>query len=127
MRVRRLAEVILYVRDITAQTAFYRDRLGLEQTYPDLEVDLATEDWVTLDAGGLSLALHSGGAGEIGGDGPALVFAVDDLNATHALLVSEGVTLQDIEEPQPGLRLAYGTDPEGFAFTLEQTEDGAFS
>lgn len=123
MRVRQLSEVILYVQNVPQAAIFYRDRLGLEQTYPERDVDLTQEDWVTFDAGGITLALHSQGEGQVGSDGPVLVFAVEDLDTVHAQLLGEGVDLDEIEELEPGLRLARGRDPEGFSFTLEATTD----
>lgn len=123
MRVRQLSEIILYVQNVPLEAIFYRDRLGLEQTFPDHDVDLSQENWVTFDAGGVTLALHSQGEGQMGQDGPVLVFTVENLDLVHAELVAEGVDLDEIEELEPGLRLARGRDPEGFPFTLEHAPD----
>ena len=55
-----LIEIIVYVEDMAAQVAFYRDVLGLRVTWPDVG-DFSGEHWVTFATGAATLALHSGG------------------------------------------------------------------
>ncbi len=102
--------VLLYVKDLTAMTAFYRDALGLP-------VAGASPGWVELDAGGVRLGLHEIPAAIAAGidAGPAreetpfkLIFTAD-----AAQLAVRGVTL--IERPWGG---ADGVDPEGNIFGI---------
>lgn len=102
--------VLLYVKNLTEMTAFYRDALGL----PVVGV---SPGWVELDAGGVRLGLHeipAAIAAEIEA-GPAreetpfkLIFTAD-----AAQLAARGVAL--IERPWGG---ADGVDPEGNIFGI---------
>src|SRR5690348_8743558 len=56
-----LMEVILQVKDMNVEVAFYRDMLGLRVTYPEGAVDYSKEGWVTFETGRCVLALHDGG------------------------------------------------------------------
>lgn len=116
-----LKQVILYVQDMHAQVAFYRDVMGLQVRYPQLE-DHSSEQWVVLDAGGVELALHAGGKRDFGTDTPCLVFLCTDIKATHAELTQRGVKLDAIFSPAPGTLVSNGRDPEGNRFSIKQLQ-----
>jgi catechol 2,3-dioxygenase-like lactoylglutathione lyase family enzyme len=108
-----LFEVILNVRDMEAQTRFYRDMLGLD-------VDVSGGFWTTFRTGDCTLALHGGGDGRIGGDAARIVFRVDDVEQARLELLSRGVKLGEVRSPVDGVRVVDGKDPEGNSFHLEQ-------
>ncbi|MBK8900587.1 MAG: VOC family protein [Anaerolineaceae bacterium] len=124
MKTTGLIEIIMYVTDMAAQVRFYRDVMGLAVTYPaDLE-SYADQYWVTLDAGGILLALHGGGHGRFGADTPKIVFGVDDIHAARAELVAQGVSLDEVRSAAPGVWVCDGRDPEGNPFSIESHEAG---
>lgn len=118
MRVGPLVELILYVRDMGAQVAFYRDVLGLTGIEPGDSESYQDEAWVTFELDGVKLALANSGEGDPGTDGPALVFQVMDLDAWVERLRSHGIEPDDEYEPYPGARGVGACDPEGFPFHL---------
>lgn len=114
-----LVEVILYVQDMNAMVAFYRDQLSLEVETPADLADYSQEQWVVLDAGACKLALHGGGQQRTGEDSPTIVFGVADIEQACAVLAERGVTLDTISDAAPGVKICHGRDPEGNAFSLE--------
>src|SRR5215470_12686517 len=111
----RLLRAILFVSDMDAMTAFYRDGLGLA-------VVSSQPGWTELDAGGAVLALHAipapiaarlvPGPRE---DTPIkLCFAAPDLDGARAELARRGATMR---EPT-GWGTCDGLDPEGNVFQL---------
>ncbi|MEZ6071438.1 MAG: VOC family protein [Pirellulales bacterium] len=118
----QLAEVIVYVEDMAAQVAFYRDVLGLAVIEPPSGTDPAGADWVLFDTGACRLALHGGGQRRFGADAPKFVFAVDDVVARREWLLSAGVQVGDVRSPAPGVQVVDATDPEGNVFSLEHRD-----
>jgi predicted enzyme related to lactoylglutathione lyase len=117
-----IIEVILYVQDMDAQVAFYRDTLGLSLSYPqDLE-SYEEQMWVTFDTGSCVLALHGGGKGNLGSDAPKFVFMVEDVERARQSLLSRGVKMGDVRSAAPGVSICDGTDPEGNKFSIESQE-----
>lgn len=114
-----LMEVILYVQDMNAQVAFYRDKLGLRVSYPEGVTDFSREMWVTLDTGMCTLALHGGGKRRLGEDAPKIVFRVADIEAARAELLKRGVSLGETRPAAPGVRVCDGVDPEGNKLSIE--------
>jgi predicted enzyme related to lactoylglutathione lyase len=108
---------------MNAQVQFYRDVFGLEVTYPTGLDSYADQFWVTLDAGGVVLALHGGGQGRLGADTPKSVFGVDDIQAARAALASQDVSLDEVRSPAPGVWVCDGRDPEGNPFSIESHEN----
>jgi catechol 2,3-dioxygenase-like lactoylglutathione lyase family enzyme len=109
----RLAKVVLPVRDAALMRVFYRDVLGLEETpSPDPAC-------TNLDAGGMTLSLQSGSSFVRDNDAGAarIVFMVDDVDATRAQLVEQGVKLGKLKS-FGNLASCDGTDPEGNPFRL---------
>ena len=114
-----LMEVILYVKDMGSQVSFYRDSLGLELTHPQGESDWASLQWVELDTGPCTLALHAGGQRRLGEDGPKIVFRVPDVPAARRQLVQRGVPMGQVRSTAPGVQVSDGVDPEGNKFSIE--------
>ncbi len=119
MKTNGLIEIIVYVADMDAQVRFYRDVLELNVSYPAGLESYADEFWVTLDAGGIVLALHGGGEGQLGKDAAKIVFGVDDIHAARADLAAEGVNIGDVRSAAPGVWVCDGRDPEGNPFSIE--------
>ena len=115
-----LSQTILYVSNVPASVAFYRDRLGLTVTYPFGDEPL-NEHWATLGAEGASLALHGGGPGATGKMAPEIVFTTSDVEASRAHVMSMGVEMSEITEPHHGTTLCHGKDPDGNTFFLKQS------
>jgi catechol 2,3-dioxygenase-like lactoylglutathione lyase family enzyme len=85
VRLSRLAMVILYARDPIRSLAFYRDVLGMT-------VREQSPEWVELDGGGVSIALHvSPKPVERTDTSPWVVFSVDDVRAAYDALAAKGV------------------------------------
>jgi catechol 2,3-dioxygenase-like lactoylglutathione lyase family enzyme len=120
----KLAQVILFAKDVARMKRFYAGALGLRPLD-----EPATDDWVRLDAGGCVLALHGipphVAAHVAVGDPPAaredtpmkLAFHVDDVDAARASLVAAGATMR---EPKRfgEVALCDGLDPEGNVFQI---------
>ncbi len=117
-----LMEVILYVKDMAAQVAFYRDQLGLSVRTPPPEAGYERADWVEFETGACTLVLHSGGQPRPGADSPKLVFRVLDIRATVAELRGRSVTLGTLRSPAPDVWVSDGTDPEGNKFSIESNQ-----
>jgi catechol 2,3-dioxygenase-like lactoylglutathione lyase family enzyme len=113
-----LFEVILYVRDMDAQVQFYRDTLGLSIQWPTGLDSYTGEHWVAFDAGGVTLALHSGGESPTGTP-PRFGFGVDNIEAVREQLLQHGVACSDVRSPAPGVQVVDCKDPEGNGFFIE--------
>jgi hypothetical protein len=88
-------------------------------TYPEGAADLGKEDWVTLDAGSCTLAIHGGG--EIRGSGSVLLsFKVKELDFVYWDLKKRGVDIEEPREVSPGVRAAKARDPEGNTVSFEE-------
>jgi catechol 2,3-dioxygenase-like lactoylglutathione lyase family enzyme len=116
----QLQLVIIFAKEMSRMTAFYRDGLGLRYL-----ADESAADWAKFDAGGAQLALHEIPAPiakniEIA-DPPVpredsaikLVFETNDLQASRAHLTVHGAIMS---EPREGR--CDGLDPEGNVFTI---------
>jgi len=109
-----VSAIILYVKDMHAQTLFYRDKLGLEITHPGKkQFDYSKEYWVSFNTGAASLALHAGGKGRIGEDAPKIVFRVKDVKKAREELIERGVKMGEVRNAGPDKQVCDGTDPEG--------------
>lgn len=117
-------EVILYVQDMNAQVAFYRDVMGFTVAYPSGRSDYGNESWVTLNTGACTLALHDGGKGRLGRDAPKIVFRTSDIEAARRELTARGAKLDEVRSPAPGVSVADGVDPEGNKFSIESHQHG---
>jgi predicted enzyme related to lactoylglutathione lyase len=113
MKTSGLIEVILYVQDMDAQVAFYRDNFGLRVLFPAEETDYDQEYWVTFATGACTLALR------LGQDTPKIVFGVADIDAARSDLLSRGVKVGEVRPAAPGVWVCDGFDPEGNPFSIE--------
>jgi lactoylglutathione lyase len=119
--VSRLGYVILYVSDLDASIAFYRDVLGLPFKFSDAGyAEFATE--------GTRLALYESRraewlTGRKVSPGPAaeIVFVVDDVDA-HARRVEQrgAVVLSGPADRPWGHRTVHFADPDGFVVEFAQ-------
>ncbi len=114
----RIDPIILFVSRFDECLEFYRDVLGLEPTTKEGPVH---EEFVELDAGGLTFSLHGGYEGKVHGGRPvALHFEVEDIFETVKRLRDLG---HEVGEPQ---KMEYGVyetsfrDPDGNEFDLTQ-------
>ena len=110
-------QVILYVADMARSVEFYEKVFELPHVYPHASENWGAEHWVTFDAGGFSLALHSGGTGT-GHSDFDLVFFTPDIQSAHADLVKKGAECSEIKEPHPGVAFFSLIDPDGFSLTV---------
>ncbi|MCB0826933.1 MAG: VOC family protein [Armatimonadetes bacterium] len=117
-------QIILYVKDMAASVDFYRNKLGLEVTYPHHDGSLELEHWVTLDAGGASLALHAGGDAVDSPHWPAVSLIFDDLEQAVRDAMDRGADVGNIQEPHPGVLFATTSDPSGTVVFLKQAYRG---
>jgi len=86
VKLSKISNVILRVRDLVRSLEFYRDRLGMT-------VLGSSEAFAFLDGGGVTLALNAIGV-EMEASPPGLVevvFEVEDVEATYEALSSAGV------------------------------------
>jgi catechol 2,3-dioxygenase-like lactoylglutathione lyase family enzyme len=86
VRLTKIAMVILYAKDPIQSLGFYRDVLGMK-------VKEESPEWVELDGGGVSLALHKSErvpAKRVEHE-PWVVFGVEDVRAAHEALQAKGV------------------------------------
>lgn len=107
--------VILFVKDVPACAAFYRDVLGLQPT------DHADAGWVPFDAGGCALALHKATPGKRPSDGTRsvqIVFKVSDVVATRDALIAKGVAMGKLWDVDGEFAFCDGADPEGNLFQI---------
>jgi catechol 2,3-dioxygenase-like lactoylglutathione lyase family enzyme len=115
-----LMEIILHVKDMNTQVAFYRDKLGLRVAHPEGVVDFAKQSWVTFDTGRCILALHEGGRIRQG-ENPShrIVFQTDNIQTARNKLLDKGVQVGEVRSPAPGVEVIDGRDPEGNVYAIE--------
>jgi catechol 2,3-dioxygenase-like lactoylglutathione lyase family enzyme len=112
---------MIYAKDMTAMTAFYRDGLGLTPI-----PERSSDGWLEMDAGGVTVALHAIPphiAADIVIASPPvareetpikLIFEVPDLEAARAFLMAHGAQMMDIRP----WGSCDGLDPEGNVFQI---------
>ncbi|MEI9887333.1 MAG: VOC family protein [Rhizomicrobium sp.] len=98
-----MARVILFTAQMEAMTAFYRDVLGLRQVTDE-------KGWREFDAGGVTIALHSGPSSP-GRKGPKIAFRSTDVAGLHAALNKRGAKFGKVSEGE--FALCNGKDPDG--------------
>ena len=109
-----MAPVWYRVRDLDAGRAFYRDKLGFEETYVDWE-----GRWARLERSGMEIALAEG---ELDDGGVAHV-DVEDVKAERERLQAEGVEVGTVLELHGQMRLLDIFDPDGNRVQLAQELD----
>ena len=117
----RLGHVILYVGDLVASVAFYRDVVGLPHRFTDA-------GYAEFGTGTTRLALYEQHraewlTGHPVAPGPAgeIVFVVDDVDAVAAALRGRGIPLLAPPADRPwGHRTMHVADPDGFVVEFAQ-------
>jgi catechol 2,3-dioxygenase-like lactoylglutathione lyase family enzyme len=93
------------VRDLAAGRAFYKEKLGFEETYVD-----ADGSWAKLQRNGMEIGLAEGEPNE---DGGVAHVDVDDVKATADELRIAGVEVGVVFELHGEMRLLDVFDPDG--------------
>ncbi len=102
-----------HVRDLETGRAFYRDKLGFQETYFDVE-----GRWSRLDREGMEIALAEGEPTE---DGGVAHIDVPDIRAEADRLRTDGVEVGVILELHGEVRLVDVFDPDGNRIQLAQS------
>jgi catechol 2,3-dioxygenase-like lactoylglutathione lyase family enzyme len=111
-----VATVWYRVRDLDRARAFYRDTLGFEEVFVDVD-----DGWSRLEHGGMEIALTEGEPDESGG-----VAHVDvaDVKAEAERLRGAGVEVGVVFELHGQIRLLDVFDPDGNRIQLAQSLEG---
>ncbi len=99
----KMARVILFTNQMDKMTAFYRDVLGLAQVTNE-------KGWREFDAGGVTVALHSGPPSP-GRKGPKIAFFAKDVAAMRDTLIRRGAKFGKVGAGE--FQLCNGKDPDG--------------
>jgi catechol 2,3-dioxygenase-like lactoylglutathione lyase family enzyme len=99
------------VRDLDTARAFYREKLGFEETYVDWE-----DRWARLERAGMEIALAEGEPE----DGGVAHVDVEDVKAEAERLRAEGVKVGTVLELHGQMRLLDVFDPDGNRIQLAQ-------
>jgi glyoxylase I family protein len=124
---------LLQVFDMPEAIRFYRDVLGFSVASSSEEIEAAEGryfHWALLRLGGAELMLNTaydanerppardaarwGGHADIG-----LYIGCDDLDAVHALLAANGVTVEPPKLAPYGMRQLHVTDPDGYVLCFQ--------
>ena len=108
-----MATVWYRVRDLDHARAFYRDVLGFEEVFVDLE-----EGWSRLTHGGMEIALAEGEPDESGG---VAHVDVEDVKSDAERLRAAGVQVGVVLELHGQIRLVDVFDPDGNRIQLAQS------
>lgn len=109
--------VILFVRDMTVATAFYRDVL-------DLPLRFESPHWTEFETEGTTLALHLTEEASPAERKPTAAgtvrfgFQAPDLDAFHKRMLERGVTCLQEPQMQFGAKIAQYADPDGVVFGM---------
>jgi methylmalonyl-CoA/ethylmalonyl-CoA epimerase len=108
MSLRVIDHVWFWVADLDRAVAFYRDVLGLKLLYR------TGDEWAEFEAGPIRLGLHGPGSARHRASGGAVVFRVEDLDATRRELERRGVRFEEREgEVQGYARFVHFADLDG--------------
>jgi len=99
-----MARIILFTGQLEAMSEFYGTVLGLKRV-------TAEKGWQEFEAGGVTLALHSGPASP-GRKGPKIAFYAEDVAALRAELVARGASFGKVRQGET-FCLCDGKDPDG--------------
>ena len=125
-----LSLINLFVEDLPAAKAFYRDVLGLELAFEDdnasaYKLGSVLVNLLSVPAAREQIAPATVAAPDAGVR-IQLAITVDDIDAECADLEAKGVSLVNGPEDQPwGMRTACFTDPAGHLWELAQPIAGA--
>lgn len=122
---REISAITLFVEDLDAATAFYRDVFGLPVTFEDdasavFSFGNTIINLLTASAAGELIEPAAVGAPDAGSR-LQLTIPVDDVDATCAVLATRGVELLNGPIDRPwGVRTACFRDPGGHIWELAQ-------
>jgi lactoylglutathione lyase len=125
--IHRIDATVLFVRDLTRCTTFYRDTLGLrvQNSDPNSVAFLLEDRFLLLLEISAAADLISSEASALlieGGPRMLLAAGVEDVDSAYAALSARGVTFLRPPTNQPwGLRTAHFTDPEGNLWEINQS------
>lgn len=108
----KIKRLILFVKDVPAQSKFYRDVFGLK-----IKGDPSDKDWIELATGGISIGLHSGGKLNEAARPAKIVFFSDDVEAARTELIKRGVKMGKVMS-SGSMQMCDGRDPEGNPFQI---------
>jgi predicted enzyme related to lactoylglutathione lyase len=116
MSLSTIGQIAMNARDIGRATAFYRDTLGLPLLFEAGSMSF-------FDCQGVRLMLGVASAPEFDHPGSILYFKVDDIAASHEMLVGRGVSFRAAPHlvarmADHELWLAFFDDPEGNTLAL---------
>ena len=100
-----MTTVWYHVRDLAAGRAFYKEKLGFDETYVD-----ADGSWAKLERSGMEIGLAEGEPNE---DGGVAHVDVDDVKAIAEELRGAGVEVGVVFELHGEMRLLDVFDPDG--------------
>ncbi len=100
----KMARVILFTGQMEAMSKFYGEVLGLPRITQEI-------GWREFEAGGATIALHSGPSSP-GRKGPKIVFHAEDVAALRATLVARGAKFGKVRQGDM-FTLCDGKDPDG--------------
>ena len=100
------------VKDLDAGRAFYKEKLGFEESYVDED-----ERWANLERGGMQIALAEGDAE---GESGVATVDVDDVKAEADRLRAEGIEVGTVLELHGEMRLLDVYDPDGNRIQLAE-------
>jgi len=103
------------VRDLDAARVFYKDTLGFDETFVDVQ-----DRWSKLEHGGMEIALAEGEPEEAGG---VAHVDVPDVKAEADRLRAAGVEVGVVFELTGEIRLLDVLDPDGNRIQLAQSLD----
>src|SRR5687768_5473304 len=111
----QMQRIILFVNDMKAMSAFYRDVLGLK---PLFDSKYPSDEWLEFDAGAAKIALHK--AFDPAGK-PAtwnkITFHASDVPTLREELIARGARMQEVND-WGELIACDGLDPEGNRFQI---------
>ena len=117
----QIGYVNVFVNDIEAAVAFYRDTLGLTPNNLDMEFGYAS-----FNAGPVSFGVAADPGSDLVGRHTGVGFITPDIDARYAALVAAGVEFEMPPTAQPwGGTLALFKDPDGNIFYLDPGHSGA--
>jgi catechol 2,3-dioxygenase-like lactoylglutathione lyase family enzyme len=100
------------VKDLDAGRAFYREKLGFEESYVDKDAR-----WAKLERGGMQIALAEG---EAEGESGVATVDVEDVKAEAERLRGEGIEVGTVLELHGEMRLLDVYDPDGNRIQLAE-------
>ena len=119
-----ISAIRVFVPNLAAVRSFYREQLGLAESFADdnvLVFQTGTADLIVETADP-----NDAEEGPLIGRFVGVSFAVPDIHAAHAALTAKGVSFDSEPEKQPwGATLAHVLDPAGNVLTLVELPDDA--